>query len=159
MITYILRILRSSNFCRIWVLNVACVNFNHFYYGPCLNCWVLFHSLVPAICNRASYAQIHKWPWRHWRIVNNREDTMPVFLTAYIYIYIYIYYTYISYILYIYILYILYINIYYIFIIYSRDLEGKSWYIDIFPSILAITWFCTTYPFFLLWKSHYFERN
>ena len=52
---------------------------------PCLTCWALFGSLVPAMFNRTPCAQVHELPWGHWRIGNNREGTLPVFLTTYIY--------------------------------------------------------------------------
>ena len=41
-------------------------------------------SKVPAMCNRTSCAQVHELPWGHWRIGNNREGTLSVFLTIYI---------------------------------------------------------------------------
>ena len=76
---------------RIWALCVSWVTSDKFYYHPCLNCWALFGSLVPAMCNRTSCAQLHELPWSHLRIGNNREGTLSVFLTLYIYIHIYIY--------------------------------------------------------------------
>ena len=42
-------------------------------------------TLVPAMCNRTLYAQVHELQWGHWRISNNREGTLLVFLTRYIY--------------------------------------------------------------------------
>ena len=51
-----------------------------------------------------SCAQVHDLSWGHWRIDNNREDTLSVFLTTYMYIYMYIYmYMYIYVYIYIYI--------------------------------------------------------
>ena len=44
----------------------------------------IFSSLVPAMCNRTSCPQVHELPWGHWRIGNNREGTLSVFLTTYI---------------------------------------------------------------------------
>ena len=46
----------------------------------------MFGSLVPAMCNHTSCAQVHELPWDHWRISNNREGTLSVFLTIYIYV-------------------------------------------------------------------------
>ena len=57
---------------------------NQIFYAPCLTCWALFGSLVPAMCNRASCAQVHDLPWGHWQIGKNREGTLFVFLTIYI---------------------------------------------------------------------------
>ena len=34
-------------------------------YAPCLACWALFGSLVPAMRNRKSCAQVHKLPQNH----------------------------------------------------------------------------------------------
>ena len=36
-----------------WITN------DHLYYSPCFACWALFGSLVPAMCNRTSCAQVH----------------------------------------------------------------------------------------------------
>ena len=46
--------------------------------------WFAVHSLVHAMCNRASCAQVHELPWGHWRIANNRESALSIFLTTYI---------------------------------------------------------------------------
>ena len=79
-------ILCSSYFCGIWALCVSWVTSNQFYYTPCLTCWALFGSLVPAICNHTSCAQEHELPWGHWWIGNNQEGTLHiVFLTIYTY--------------------------------------------------------------------------
>ena len=43
-------------------------------YAPCLACWALFGSLVPAMCNRQSCAQVHKFPQSHCG--DNRESTL-----------------------------------------------------------------------------------
>ena len=86
----------DTEFCVSWVTS------NQFYYAPCLTCWALFGSLVPAMCNSRSCAQVHELPWGHWQIANNQEGTLSVFLTTYIYIYVYIYNIYNIYITYIY---------------------------------------------------------
>ena len=52
--------LRSSCFCEIWALCVSLITYDHLYYAPCLVCWALFGSLVPAMCNRPSCAQVHE---------------------------------------------------------------------------------------------------
>ena len=78
-------ILRPSFFCGIWALCVSWVTSNQFLYAPCLKCWALFGSLVPTMCNRTSYAQVHELPWGHWWIGNNREGRLSVFLTTCIY--------------------------------------------------------------------------
>lgn len=41
---------------------VYCLSFwlyNQFYYAPCLTCWPLFDSLVPAMFSCTSYTQVH----------------------------------------------------------------------------------------------------
>ena len=74
----------------LWDLSTLCewVTFNQTCYAPSLTCWTFFGSLAPAMCNRISCAQVHELSWGHWRIGNNREGTLSVFLTIYIYIYI-----------------------------------------------------------------------
>ena len=62
MITYILC---PSCFCEIWALCMSWITYNHLSYFPCLACWALFGSLVPAMCNRISCAQVHKLPQNH----------------------------------------------------------------------------------------------
>ena len=59
MITYILC---PSCFCEIWALCMSWITYNHLSYFPCLACWALFGSLVPAMCNRISCAQVHEFP-------------------------------------------------------------------------------------------------
>ena len=49
-----------------------------------LNYWTLFGSLVPAICNHTSCAQVYEFLWDHWRIDNNWNCTLSLFLTMYI---------------------------------------------------------------------------
>ena len=58
-------ILRPFCFCLIWALCVSWITYNHLYYAPCLACWALFGSLVPAMCNRTSCAQLHEFPQSH----------------------------------------------------------------------------------------------
>ena len=43
------------------------------YYAPCLACWELSGSLVPAMCNRTSCAQVDQLPQSH--CIDNREGT------------------------------------------------------------------------------------
>ena len=64
----------SSCFCEIWALCVSWITHGHLYYALCLTCWALFGSLVPAICNRISSAQVHELPQSHYG--NNREDDL-----------------------------------------------------------------------------------
>ena len=54
--TYML--LCSSCFFEIWALCVSWITYDHLYYTPCLACWALLGSLVPAMCNRTSCAQV-----------------------------------------------------------------------------------------------------
>ena len=75
--------------------------------APCLACWALFGSLVPAVCNRTSFAQVHEVLQSHCG--DNREGTLFAWLHMYIHVCMYIYYIYI-YIYYI--IYVLYIYIY-----------------------------------------------
>ena len=42
---------------------------------------VQFHSLE--MCSRASCAQLHELPRGHWRIGNNRDGKLSVFLTIF----------------------------------------------------------------------------
>ena len=49
-----------SYFCEIWALCVSWITYDHLWYTSCLACWALFGSLVPAICNRTSCAQVHE---------------------------------------------------------------------------------------------------
>ena len=79
-------ILRSSYLCEIWALFVSCVTSNQIYYAPCLTCWALFGSLAPLMCNRASCVKLHELPWGLWRIGNNREGKLSIFLTTYVHI-------------------------------------------------------------------------
>ena len=78
MITYILC---SFCFCEIWALCVLWITYDHFYYAPCLVCWALFGSLVPAMCNHTSCAQVHELPRGHCG--DNWEGTL--FSWQYIY--------------------------------------------------------------------------
>ena len=48
---------------------------------PCLACWVLFCSIVPAICNRTSYAEVYELPQNHCG--DNREGTLFSWLHIY----------------------------------------------------------------------------
>ena len=51
------------------------------YYAPCLACWALFGSLVPAMCNRLLCTQMRESPQSHCG--DNWEDT---FFSDYMYI-------------------------------------------------------------------------
>ena len=53
----------------------------HLYYAPCLTCWALFSSLVPAMCNRTSCAQVHELPQSHCG--DNLEGTLFSWLHIY----------------------------------------------------------------------------
>ena len=55
-------ILWPSWFCDIWALCALWITYDHLYYPPSLTCWTLFGSLVPAMCDRASCAHVHKLP-------------------------------------------------------------------------------------------------
>ena len=114
----------------LWSLSALCVvnSLWPLILSPCLACWALFGSLVPAMCNCTSCAQVYELPQSHCG--NNREGTLFHFMIAYIlhspcfcetwtlcYIYRYIYIYMVIYILYIYV----YICIIYKFIyIYIR---------------------------------------
>ena len=56
--TYML--LLSFCFCEIWALCVSWIICDRLYYTPSLACWTLFGSLVPAMCNRTSCAQVRE---------------------------------------------------------------------------------------------------
>ena len=55
-------ILRPSCFCEIWALCVSWIIYDHLYYAPSVSCRALFGSLVPAMSNRTSCAQVHELP-------------------------------------------------------------------------------------------------
>ena len=104
-------ILCSSCICEIWALYVSWIPYDHLYHAPCLACWTLFGSLVPAMCNRPSCAQVHELSQSHCG--DNQEGTLfswfhtyythlasmrfehsvyrGSLMTIHIYIYIYIY--------------------------------------------------------------------
>ena len=50
-------LLVPSCFSEIWALCVSWITYGHLYYTPCLTCWALFGSLVPAICNHTSWPE------------------------------------------------------------------------------------------------------
>ena len=50
------------------------ITYDHLYYAFCLACRALFGSLVPAMCNRTSCAQVHELPQSHCG--DNQEDTL-----------------------------------------------------------------------------------
>ena len=50
------------------------ITYDHLYYAPCFACGALFGSLVPAMCNRTSCAQVHELPQSHCG--DNREGTL-----------------------------------------------------------------------------------
>ena len=62
------------------------LTYDDLYYAPCLNCSALFGSLVPALCNRTSFAQVYELPQSHCG--DNREGTLFSWLFSHIYIYI-----------------------------------------------------------------------
>ena len=70
-----------SCFCEIRALCVSWITYDHFYYAPWLACWALFGSLVPAMCNRTSCAQVHELPQSHCG--DNREGTLFSWLHIY----------------------------------------------------------------------------
>ena len=78
MIAYILR---STCFCEIWALWVSWITYNQLYYALCLVCWELSSSLVPAMYNRISCAQVHEFPQNHCS--ENREGTLFLWLHIY----------------------------------------------------------------------------
>ena len=99
----------------IWALYVSWITYDYLYHAPCLACWALFGSLVPAMCNRKSCTQVHELPqihfgenwegtlfsWLHLyyshlasvRFEHSvcRESLMITYIHIHIYIYIYIY--------------------------------------------------------------------
>ena len=75
MIAYILH---PSCFYEIWALCLSWITCDHLYYAPCLVFWALFGSLVPAMCNRTSCAQVHKLPQSHCG--DNQEGTLFLWL-------------------------------------------------------------------------------
>ena len=85
--TYLL--LCSSCFCEIWALCVSWITYDHFYYTPCLACWALFDSSVPAMCNRTSCTQVDELLQSHCTVMITGGHI--VFMITYIHIYIYIY--------------------------------------------------------------------
>ena len=50
-------LLVPSCFSEIWALCVSWITYGHLYYTPCLTCWALFGSLVPAMCNHTSWPE------------------------------------------------------------------------------------------------------
>ena len=51
----------------LWDLSILCVviTYDYLYFVPCLACWALFGSLVPAMCNHTSCAQLHELSQSH----------------------------------------------------------------------------------------------
>ena len=45
-------------------------------YAPCLACWALFGSFVPAMCNHISCAQMHESPQSHCGDNRDQEGTL-----------------------------------------------------------------------------------
>ena len=70
-----------SCFCEIWALCVSWITYDHLYYAHCLACWALLGSLVPAMCNRTSCAQVHELTQSHCS--DKREDTLFSWLHIY----------------------------------------------------------------------------
>ena len=70
MITYIVR---SSCYFEIWALCVSWITYYHKHFAPCFACRALFGSLVPAMWNRTSRAEVHELPQSHCG--DNREGT------------------------------------------------------------------------------------
>ena len=60
----------------LWDLSILCVviTYNYLYFVPCLACWALFGSLVPAMCNQTSCAQLHELSQSHCG--DEREGTL-----------------------------------------------------------------------------------
>ena len=78
-------ILHPSCFCEIWAICVSLITYGHLYYAPCLACWALFGSLVPAMCNWTSCAQVHVLPRSHCS--DNQEGTLFSWLFSWLHIY------------------------------------------------------------------------
>ena len=103
--------------------------------------------MVTWALGRTSCAQVHELRWGYWRIGNNQEGTLSVFLTTYICMYVYIYiYIYIYTFLYIYIYIYLYIisqyvynNTYHIIIFHNTYINDVNMYILILLFILMHT--------------------
>ena len=55
-------VLCPSCLCEIWVPCVSWITYDHLHCTPCLACWSLLGSLVTAICNQTSCAQVHELP-------------------------------------------------------------------------------------------------
>ena len=55
-------------------------------YAPCLACWAFFGSLIPAMCNRISCAQVHELPQSYCG--DNQEGTLFSWLLYMIYTYL-----------------------------------------------------------------------
>ena len=73
-IIYMLSRLCSSYFCEIWALCVLRITYDHLCYAPFLACWALFGSLVPAMSNRTSCAQVYGLPQSH--CADNQEGKL-----------------------------------------------------------------------------------
>ena len=78
MISYILR---SSCYFEIWALCVSWITDYHKHFASCFACWALFGSLVPAMWNRTSCAQVHEFPQSYCG--DNREGTFFLWLHIY----------------------------------------------------------------------------
>ena len=71
MITYIVR---SSCYFEIWAFCASWITYCHKHFAPCFACRALFGSLVPAMWNRTSRAQVHELPQSYCG--DNREGTL-----------------------------------------------------------------------------------
>ena len=60
--------------CCLYIYIYIYITYDHLYYAPCLACWALFGSFLPAMCNRTSCAQVHDLPQSHCG--DNREGTL-----------------------------------------------------------------------------------
>ena len=78
MITYILR---ASCYFEILALCVSWIIYDQKYYAPCFSCWALFGSLVPAMWNLTSCAQVNELTQSHCG--DNRESTFLSWLHIY----------------------------------------------------------------------------
>ena len=56
--------------CVLWI------TYDYLYYAPYLACWDLLGTLVPAMCNRTSSAQVHELPQISW---DDKQGSTPCF--------------------------------------------------------------------------------
>ena len=75
------RVLKSPRSKMSVIYMQSCKHCDHLHYAPCVACWILFGSLVPAVCNCSSCAQVYELPQSHCG--DNREGTLFSWLHIY----------------------------------------------------------------------------